>query len=108
MSSLPDPPAPTRLTPWEPEVLEAVRATPAPLYAVAYPLPDGGWQVSLLEGEGGLRDAFAATDLEAADVALQERGYLSLASAMRRDWEKLFPVKARQERGTPVFRDPGE
>ncbi|CAM5245625.1 putative protein OS=Streptomyces microflavus OX=1919 GN=Smic_78180 PE=4 SV=1 [Streptomyces microflavus] len=35
-------------------------------------------------------------------------GYLSLASAMRRDWEKLFPVKARQERGTPVFRDPGE
>ncbi|MFE8979062.1 hypothetical protein ACFYM7_37475 [Streptomyces cyaneofuscatus] len=89
-------------------MLEAVRSTPAPLYAVAYPLPGGGWQVSLLEGEGAVRDAFTATDLEAADLELQECGYLSLASAMRRDWEKLSPVKARQERGTPVFWDPGE
>ncbi|MEU0765036.1 hypothetical protein ABZ351_35865 [Streptomyces microflavus] len=97
-----------RPTLWESEVLEAVRATPAPLFAVGDPLPDGSWQVSLLESEGDLRDAFTVTDLQAADAALQERGYLSLASAMRRDWEKLSPGKARQERGTPVFRDPGE
>ncbi|MEU0163685.1 hypothetical protein ABZ154_34150 [Streptomyces sp. NPDC006261] len=104
--SLPDPSVPAE--PWEPEVLEAVRATPAPLYAVAHPLPGGGWQVSLLESEGEIRESFTATDLDAADLALQERGYLSLASAMRRDWEKLSPKKNRHERGTPVFRDPGE
>ncbi|MFI2471420.1 hypothetical protein ACH475_34465 [Streptomyces globisporus] len=106
MSRSPDLPA--RLTPWEPEVLEALRATPAPLFAVAYPLPGGGWQVSLLQGEGEVRDSFAATDLDAADHALQERGYLSIASAMGRDWDKLSPKRARKERGTPVFRDPGE
>ncbi|MEU3208297.1 hypothetical protein ABZ702_31370 [Streptomyces cyaneofuscatus] len=106
MSRLPDPSPPA--APWEPEVLEALRATPAPLYAVAYPLPGGGWQVSLLEGEGDVRDAFAAIDLDAADHALRERGYLSIASAMARDWEKLSSRKARKERGTPVFRDPGE
>ncbi|GGY00058.1 hypothetical protein ACTFBT_38635 [Streptomyces microflavus] len=89
-------------------MLEAVRATPAPLYAVAYPASGGGWRVSLLEGEDDIRDSFTATDLEAADHALQERGYLSIASAMERDWEKLSPKKSRKERGTPVFRDPGE
>lgn len=106
MSRSPD--LPVRLAPWEPEVLEALRETPAPLFAVAYPLPGGGWQVSLLEGEGEVRDSFAATDLDAADHALQDRGYLSIASAMGRDWEKLSPKRARNERGTPVFRDPGE
>ncbi|MFF0509199.1 hypothetical protein ACFYUH_37225 [Streptomyces fimicarius] len=106
MSRLPDPPV--RLTPWEPEVLEALRATPAPLFGVAYPLPGGGWQISLLEGEGEICDSFAATDLDAADHALQRRGYLSLASAMGREWEKLSPRKDRKECGTPVFSDPGE
>ncbi|MET9977660.1 hypothetical protein ACFYOI_14760 [Streptomyces microflavus] len=75
---------------------------------MAYSLPGGGWQVSLLEGEGEERDSFAATDLDAADHALRERGYLSIASAMGRDWEKLSRKRARNERGTPVFRDPGE
>ncbi|MFI7237633.1 hypothetical protein [Streptomyces cyaneofuscatus] len=75
---------------------------------MAAPSKWGTCASSRVEGEGDLRDAFTATDLEAADLASQERGYLSLASAMRRDWEKLSLVKARQERGTPVFRDPGE
>lgn len=106
--SRPEPDAPTPPASWEPEVLEALRATSAPLFAVAYPLPGGGWHVSLLQGEGEVRVSFTATDLDAADHALQERGWLSMASAMGRDWEKLSPQKARQERGTPVFRDPGE
>ncbi|MCI4040201.1 hypothetical protein [Streptomyces sp. TRM75563] len=89
-------------------MLEALRATPAPLYAVAYPLPDDRWQVSLLHGEGDVPDSFTATDLDTADHALQQRGYLSLASAMGRDWEKMSPRKDRKERGTPVFRDPEE
>lgn len=107
MSRLPDPSPPA--APWEPEVLEAVRATPAPLYAVAYPASGGGWRVSLLQGdEGAVRDSFTASDLDAADAELQRNGYLSLASAMRRDWEKLSTRKDRKVRGTPVFRDPRE
>ncbi|MFW3477164.1 hypothetical protein ACN24M_39545 [Streptomyces microflavus] len=88
--------------------MAADRRADTPRAGVGDPLPDGSWQVSLLESEGDLRDAFTVTDLQAAGAALQERGYLSLASAMRRDWEKLSLGKARQERGTPVFRDPGE
>ncbi|MFJ8775410.1 hypothetical protein [Streptomyces microflavus] len=106
MSRLPDRPA--RLTPWEPEVLEALRAIPAPLYAVAYPLLGGGWQVGLLESEGEIRDSFAATDLDAADHALQGHGYLSIASVMGRGWEMLSLKNARKERGAPAFRNPGE
>ncbi|MGA6172514.1 hypothetical protein ACPEIF_19975 [Streptomyces sp. NPDC012600] len=107
MSRLPDPPAPA--VTWEPEVLDAARATPAPLYAVA--LPDtagGGWHVSLLKSDGHVRDAFTATDLEEADRELQQRGYLSMAAAMGRDWERLTPDRRESRHGTPVFRDPGE
>ncbi|MCD9904738.1 hypothetical protein LUR56_40755 [Streptomyces sp. MT29] len=107
MSRTPHPSTPS--TPWEPEVLEAVRATPAPFYAVACPTPEGGWRVSLLEGdECAVRDSFAASDLRAADLELQRNGYLSLASAMRLDWEKISPKKSKKARGTPVFRDPEE
>ncbi|MFJ3532489.1 hypothetical protein [Streptomyces sp. NPDC090132] len=67
---------------WGPEVLEAVRATPAPWYAVAYPASGGGWHVSLLQEPGVVRDFFTAVGLDAADRGLQDRGYLSLASAM--------------------------
>ncbi|MFD7973233.1 hypothetical protein [Streptomyces clavifer] len=50
---------------WGPEVLEAVRATPAPLYAAALPDTAGhGWNISLLDGEGEVRESFTATDLE--------------------------------------------
>ncbi|OXZ03007.1 hypothetical protein BEH93_28230 [Streptomyces sp. 2R] len=70
-------------------------------------LPGCGWQVSLSQGEDEICDSFTATDLDAADHALREPGYLSITSAMGGDWEKLSP-EARNERGTPVFRDPGE
>ncbi len=106
MSRLPDQPAPA--APWRPEVLEAVRATPAPLYAVALPDTTGdGWNISLLEGDGDVRNAFTATDLERADRELQQRGYLTMASAMGRDWERLTPKRDGNQHGTPVFRDPG-
>ncbi|SCK63086.1 MULTISPECIES: hypothetical protein [unclassified Streptomyces] len=107
MSRLPDQPAPS--APWGPEVLEAVRATPAPLYAVALPDTAGhGWNISLLDGGGEVRDAFTATDLEEADRGLQQRGYLSMAAAMGRGWERLTPNRHESRHGTPVFRDPGE
>jgi hypothetical protein len=66
-------------------VLKALRATPAPWYVVAYPAAGGGWHISLLQARGIVRDSFTATDLDAADRGLQDRGYLSLASAMGRD-----------------------
>lgn len=107
MSRLPDPPAPA--VTWEPEVLAAVRATPAPLYAVALPGTAGhGWNISLLDGGGGVREAFTATDLEEADRELQQRGYVSMAAAMGRDWERLTARRGESRHGTPVFRDPGE
>ncbi|GGP77632.1 hypothetical protein [Streptomyces sindenensis] len=107
MSRLPDPPAPA--VTWEPEVLDAARATPAPLYALALPDTAGhGWKISLLDGSGEVRDAFTATDLEEADRGLQQRGYLSMAAAMGRDWERLTPNRHDSRHGTPVFRDPGE
>ncbi|RAS23963.1 hypothetical protein BCL80_11561 [Streptomyces avidinii] len=107
MSRLPDPPVPA--VTWGPEVLEAVRATPAPLYAVALPGTAGhGWNISLQDGEGEVRESFTAADLEEADRDLQQRGYLSMASAMGRDWERLTPNRGESRHGTPVFRDPGE
>ncbi|MFJ6805690.1 hypothetical protein ACIQRK_06535 [Streptomyces anulatus] len=93
---------------WGLEVLEAVRATPAPWYAVAYPASGGGWHVSLLQEPGVVRDFFTVAGLEAADRGLQDRGYLSLASAMGRDWDRLTRRRDEQGRGTPVFLDPGE
>ncbi|MEV5857964.1 hypothetical protein [Streptomyces anulatus] len=82
-SPVPDPcetAAPEPAVVWGPEVLEAVRATPALWYAVAYPASGGGWHISLLQEEGVVRDFFTAAGLDAADRGLQERGYLSLAS----------------------------
>ncbi|MFI7236949.1 hypothetical protein [Streptomyces cyaneofuscatus] len=94
---------------WGPEVLDPARATPAPLYAVALPDTAGhGWNISLLDGEGEVRESFTATDLEEADSGLQQRGYLSMAAAMGRDWERLTPARGESRHGTPVFRDPGE
>ncbi|MFD5342700.1 hypothetical protein ACFWJY_02750 [Streptomyces anulatus] len=55
-----------------------------------------------------VRDSFAAADLEEADRELQQRGYLSMASAMGRDWVRLTPKRDGNRHGTPVFRDPGE
>ncbi|MDI7790798.1 MULTISPECIES: hypothetical protein [Streptomyces] len=99
--------SPSPETSWRPEVLDAVRATPAPLYAVAYPAaPEQGWHISLLQGEGELRGTFAVADLEAADRELRRRGYLSLSSAMRRDWDRLTERRTEEGRGTPVFDDP--
>ncbi|KND23294.1 hypothetical protein IQ60_38200 [Streptomyces europaeiscabiei] len=89
-------------------MLEAVRATPAPWYAVAYPDCGGGWHVSLLQEGGVVRDFFTVAGLEAADRGLQERGYLSLASAMGHDWDRLTRRRDGEGRGTPVFLDPGE
>ncbi|MEU0309113.1 hypothetical protein [Streptomyces cyaneofuscatus] len=107
MSRLPEPPAPA--VTWEPEVLDAARATPAPLYALALPDTAGhGWNISLLDGGGEVRESFTATDLEEADRGLQQRGYLSMAAAMGRDWERLTPNRRESRHGTPVFRDPGE
>ncbi|MEU3204106.1 hypothetical protein ABZ702_09475 [Streptomyces cyaneofuscatus] len=107
MSRLPDAPVPA--VTWGPEVLDAVRATPAPLYAVALPDTAGhGWNISLLDGDGEVRESFTATDLEEADSGLQQRGYLSMAAAMGRDWERLTPNRGESRHGTPVFRDPGE
>lgn len=100
--------APEPAAPWGLEVLEAVRATPAPWYAVAYPATTGGWYISLLKDSGIVRDSFAAASLDAADRGLQDRGYLSLASAMGRDWERLTTRRDEQGHGTPVFLDPGE
>ncbi|OXY90598.1 hypothetical protein BEH93_37035 [Streptomyces sp. 2R] len=76
-------------------------------------LPDTaghGWNISLLDGDGDgeVRESFTATDLEEADRGLQQRGYLSMASAMGRDWERLTPNRGESRHGTPVFRDPGE
>ncbi|MEU2409126.1 hypothetical protein ABZ609_33155 [Streptomyces rubiginosohelvolus] len=88
-------------------MLEAVRATPAPWYAVAYPASGGGWHISVLQERALVHDFFTATCLEAADHKLQERGYLSLASAMGRDWDRLTRARDEQGRGTPVFLDPG-
>ncbi|MEU4180929.1 hypothetical protein [Streptomyces sp. NPDC026589] len=92
---------------WRPEVLEAVRATPAPWYAVAYPATHGGWHISLLQAGGIVRDSFTAGGLDTADHELQCRGYLSLASAMCRDWDRLTRRRDEQGCGTPVFLDPG-
>ncbi|QKW48061.1 hypothetical protein HUT09_34315 (plasmid) [Streptomyces microflavus] len=89
-------------------MLEAVRAIPAPWYAVAHPVSGGGWQISLLQAGGIVRDSFTAVGLDAADRRLQERGYLSLASAMGRDWDRLTRRRDEQGYGTPVFLDPGE
>ncbi|MFE2118376.1 hypothetical protein ACFXAY_33955 [Streptomyces microflavus] len=122
MSRLPSPPAPAVPdspalcgaaasgpgVAWGPEVLKALGATPAPWYVVAYPATDSGWHISLLQAGGIVRDSFTATDLEAADRGLQNRGYLSLASAMDRAWDRLTPRKDDHGRGTPVFLDPGE
>lgn len=105
MSRLPDPPVP--VAPWSPEVLRAVRSTPAPLFAVAYPATAGsGWWVSLLQGDDTVRDEFPAPDLEAADHELHRRGFLSMACAMGREWERLTAKRRERGRGTPVFRDP--
>ncbi|SCE61583.1 hypothetical protein, partial [Streptomyces sp. OspMP-M43] len=110
----PDSPAPCEAAASEPgvafapEVLKALRATPAPWYVVAYPATGGGWHISLLQAGGVVRDSFMVTDLDAADHALQDRGYLSLASAMGRDWDRLTPRRNEHGRGTPVFLDPGE
>ncbi|WP_334663946.1 hypothetical protein [Streptomyces cyaneofuscatus] len=114
--AVPDSPAPAPCgaaasepgVPWGLEVLKALGATPAPWYVVAYPATGGGWHISLLQEGGIVRDSFTATDLEAADRGLQDRGYLSLASAMGRDWDRLTPRKDDQGRGTPVFLDPEE
>lgn len=109
--TLPAPVVPVMPAPvasWEPEVLAEVWATPAPHYAVAYPAVGGGWHISLLEEGGAVREVFTAAGLDAADHELQERGYLSLASAMCRDWAPLTPRRNEQGRGTPVFQDPGE
>ncbi|MFF0505169.1 hypothetical protein ACFYUH_16430 [Streptomyces fimicarius] len=107
MSRLSEPPDP--VVEWGPEVLEAVRATPAPLYAVAYPADVGeSWRISLLQDGGEACDAFDAADLGDADRGLRQRGYLSLAAAMCRDWERLTPSRTERGRGTPVFDDPGE
>ncbi|MFH8670308.1 hypothetical protein ACH4VQ_19060 [Streptomyces anulatus] len=114
MSRLPAPPVPSEAAApepgvvWGPEVLEAVRVTPALWYAVAYPATGGGWYISLLQAGGIVRDCFTAVGLDAADRSLQERGYLSLASAMGRDWDRLTRRRDEQGRGTPVFLDPGE
>ncbi|WP_329359737.1 hypothetical protein [Streptomyces anulatus] len=105
-SSVPAPPVPAAS--WGLEVLEAVRATPAPWYAVAYPASGGGWHVSLFQEPGVVHDFFTVAGLDAADRGLQDRGYLSLASAMGRDWDRLTRRRDEQGRGTPVFLDPGE
>ncbi|MFF2226901.1 hypothetical protein ACFVV7_26705 [Streptomyces globisporus] len=90
-------------------MLEAVSATPAPLYALALPAADhASWEVSLLQKTGSVRDSFHALDLEEADRQLCQRGYLSMASAMGRDWERLSAERGESRRGTPVFRDPDE
>ncbi|MFF0509111.1 hypothetical protein ACFYUH_36775 [Streptomyces fimicarius] len=106
MSRLSDPPAPDAV--WSPEVLHAARATPAPLFAVAYPAAAGnGWRVHLLQSKDTtVRDEFTAVDLETADHELQQRGFLSMACAMGRDWERLTQQRSEKGRGTPVFRDP--
>ncbi|MFF2721428.1 hypothetical protein [Streptomyces sp. NPDC058011] len=75
---------------------------------MAYPATGGGWHISLLQARGIVRDSFTATDLDAGDHALQDRGYLSLASAMGCDWDRLTSRRNEQGRGTPVFLDPGE
>lgn len=114
--AVPDSPAPAQCetaasepgVAWGPEVLKALRATPAPWYVVAYPATGGGWDISLLQARGIVRDSSTATDLDAADRGLQDRGYLFLASAMGREWDRLTPRKDEQGRGTPVFLDPGE
>ncbi|MFJ3439202.1 hypothetical protein ACIPMU_37470 [Streptomyces cyaneofuscatus] len=85
-----------------------MRATPAPWFAVAYPATGGGWHISLLKEQAIVRDSFTAAGLDAADHELQERGYLSLASAMGRDWDRLTQRRDEQRRGTPVFLDPGQ
>ncbi|MCD9904658.1 hypothetical protein LUR56_40310 [Streptomyces sp. MT29] len=84
-----------------------MRATPAPWYAVAYPATGGGWHISLLKEQGIVCDSFTAAGLDAADRGLKERGYLSLASAMGRDWDRLTRRRDEQGRGTPVLLDPG-
>ncbi|MBT2897988.1 hypothetical protein [Streptomyces sp. McG3] len=89
-------------------MLEALRATPAPWYAVAYPATGGGWHISLLQERGLIRDSFTAVGLDAADRGLEKRGYLSLASAMGRDWDRLTRRRDEQGRGTLVFLNPGE
>ncbi|MFG3410297.1 hypothetical protein [Streptomyces sp. NPDC048142] len=106
MSRLPDPSAPDAT--WSPEVLHTVRATPAPLFAVAYPTTAGsGWWVRLLQSKDTtVHDEFAAADLETADHELQQRGFLSMARAMSRDWERLTTQRNEKGRGTPVFQDP--
>lgn len=83
--------------------------TCAPLYALALPADDHlSWEVSLIPKTGSVRDAFHASDLEEADRKLQLRGYLSMASAMGRDWELLTAERGESRRGTPVFRNPEE
>jgi hypothetical protein len=94
---LPDPSVPL-----DTEVLEAVRASSAPFYAVMYPSSRGGCHVSLLQGEDAdIYESFDAADLDAADRELLRRGYASLASVLGQGWDPL-PGTGR---GTPVFRD---
>ncbi|WP_371627742.1 hypothetical protein OG245_37145 [Streptomyces sp. NBC_01116] len=75
---------------------------------MACPAFGGGWHISLLQAGGVVRDCFTTVGLDAADRGLQERGYLSLASAMGRDWDRLTRRRGDQRCGTPVFLDPGE
>ncbi|MFE9139617.1 hypothetical protein [Streptomyces sp. NPDC007355] len=91
---------------WDPEVMEAVRACAAPLYAVAYPTGKGDWQVFLLERpEANVRGTFRAGAgwPWSVDRKLKERGYVALASLLCMNWT-AFPGNGR---GSQVFSDQG-